>query len=191
MKRATWADKVKGSGTAPSTGMKTTTAKRASGEAQSEHVNDPRIQSLEAENQQLRRELAELKEALNIIRGQISNRDEDKITALSPFAGKPKRKAPNPEPVSETEDEDEMAEPSEAPATAADPPAKSKDRGKLASIEKTLGRMMEMLSGMETRLTQLERPKAQAKGRLTGSTMQTQANPRPEGGAKGLIDHHQ
>nr|XP_050024779.1 serine/arginine-rich splicing factor 4-like [Dermacentor andersoni] len=166
-------------------------AKGASGEAQSEQVNDPRIQSLEVENQLLRRELAELKEALNSIRGQISNRDEDKIKALGPLAGKSKRKVPNPQPVSETEEEDEMAEPSEATATAADPPAKINNRGKLAAIEKTLGRMMETLSGMETRLTQLERPKVQAKGRLTVSTVQNQANPNPESRAKELIYHSQ
>ncbi|KAL1474562.1 hypothetical protein MTO96_037872 [Rhipicephalus appendiculatus] len=165
--------------------------KRTRGEAQSEQVNDPRIQSLEAENQQLRRELAELKEALKSIREQFSNRDEDKVKSIGPLAGKPKRKAPNPEPLCETDDEDEMTEPSEDAATAALPPAKTKGRGKLASIEKTLGRMMEMLSGLETRLTLLERPKAQAKSRLTTSMVPTQANPNPDGGAKGLIDNLQ
>ncbi|KAH7936292.1 hypothetical protein HPB52_021333 [Rhipicephalus sanguineus] len=131
------------------------------GEAQSEQVNDPRIQSLEAENQQLRRELAELKEALNTIREQFSHRDE--------------------ETVSQPDNEDEMAEPSEDTATAAASPARSTGIGRLASIEKTLGRMMAMLSGMETRLTQLERPKVQAISRLTTSTVPKQENPNPDG----------
>ncbi|KAH6944742.1 hypothetical protein HPB50_004751 [Hyalomma asiaticum] len=191
VKRATWADTIKGSGGTTSTGKKNTVAKKARGEAQSEHVNDPRIQSLEAENLQLRRELAELKEALNSIREQFSHRDEDKFKALSPLAGKPKRKAPYPGTVSETDGEDEMAEPSEDTAATATPPAKTKTRGKLASIEKTLGCMMEMLSGMETRLTQLERPKVQAKSRLTATTILTQADPNPDGKAKGLLDHLQ
>ncbi|KAH7961525.1 hypothetical protein HPB52_009573 [Rhipicephalus sanguineus] len=190
-KRATWADTVKGSGGESSTGKKSATAKKTRGEAQSEQVNDPRIQSLEAENQQLRRELAELKEALNSIREQFSHHDEGKLQALGPLAGKPKRKAPYPETVSETDNEDEMAESSEDTATAAAPPARSKGIGRLASIEKTLGRMMAMLSGMETRLTQLERPKVQAISRLTSSTVPKQANPNPDGGAKGQLDNLQ
>ncbi|KAH7983316.1 hypothetical protein HPB52_010856 [Rhipicephalus sanguineus] len=104
-----------------------------------------------------------------------------KLQALGPIAGKPKRKAPYPETVSETDNEDEMAEPSEDTATAAAPPARSKGIGRLASIEKTLGRMMAMLSRMETRLTQLERPKVQAISRLTTSTVPKQANPNPDG----------
>ncbi|KAH7943647.1 hypothetical protein HPB52_009671 [Rhipicephalus sanguineus] len=190
-KRATWADTVKGSGGESSTGKKTATAKKTRGEAQSEQVNDPRIQSLEAENQQLRRELAELKEALNSIREQFSHRDEGKLQALGPLAGKPKRKAPYPETVSETDNEDEMVESSEDTATAAPPPARRKGIGRLTSIEKTLGRMMAMLSGMETRLTQLERPKVQAISRLTTSTVPKQANPNPDGGAKGQLDNLQ
>ncbi|KAH6920243.1 hypothetical protein HPB50_028769 [Hyalomma asiaticum] len=191
LKRATWADTIKGSGGATSTGKKNTAAEKTRGEAQSEHVNDPRIQSLEAENLQLKRELAELKEALNSIREQFSHRDEDKFKVLSPLVGKPKRKAPYPGTVSKTDSEDEMAEPSEDTAAAAIPPAKIKTRGKLASIEKTLGCMMEMLSGMETRLTQLERPKVQAKSRLTATTIPTQADPNPGSRAKGLLDHLQ
>ncbi|KAH6936736.1 hypothetical protein HPB50_021217 [Hyalomma asiaticum] len=163
VKRATWADTIKGSGGATSTGKKNTAAKKTRGEAQSEHVNDPRIQYLEAENLQLRRELAELKEALNSIREHFSHRDEDKFKALSPLGGKTKRKAPYPGTVSEMDGEDEIAEPREDRAAAAIPPAKTKTRGKLASIERTLGCMLEMLSGMETRLTQRDprsKPKA-------------------------------
>lgn len=79
--------------------------------------------ALEAENEQLRRELNELREALNRIKAQITNRDDVKIGEAGPLAGKVKRKAPNPESVSETEgDEDEeMVDSDETPTHAAVP----------------------------------------------------------------------
>ncbi|KAH6919568.1 hypothetical protein HPB50_029444 [Hyalomma asiaticum] len=79
-----------------------------------------------------------------------------------------------------------MVEPSEGTATAAVPAAKTKGRGKLSSTEKTIGCMMEMLSGMETKIIQLERPKVQAKSRLTATTIPTQADPNSDGR---LLDH--
>ncbi|KAH6935868.1 hypothetical protein HPB50_011297 [Hyalomma asiaticum] len=179
VKRATWADTIKGSGGATSTGQKNTADKITRGEAQSEHVNDPRIQSLEAENLQLRRELAELKEALNSIREQFSHRDEDKFKALSPLAGKPKRKAPYPGTVSETDGEDEMAEPSEDTAAAAIPPAKTKTRGKLASIEKTLGCMMEMLSGMEDEANSVRETQGPSQKQTNGYDDTNAGRPEP------------
>ncbi|KAL1483519.1 hypothetical protein MTO96_033126 [Rhipicephalus appendiculatus] len=187
-----WADKVKGTARSSSKG---TESKKTTGEVQPEHMVDPRIQSLEAENRQLRRELAELKEALNSIRGKISSRDEEKSKHLTPLAGKLKRKAPNPEPISESEEEDEMTEASETPSTASAPPTEKKSKSKLTGIERTLNRMqeqmMEMFSSLESRLSLLERPKAHSKSRPMIQSEPPPANPNSHGGAKGLNDFTQ
>ncbi|KAH7974091.1 hypothetical protein HPB49_009805 [Dermacentor silvarum] len=124
-KHTMWADKVKGVTQPSQKGKKNTSNKGTKGEAQPEHRVDPRIQSLEAENRQLRRKLAELEEALNSIRGQVTNREEASTNNPGPLAGQPKRKAPNPDPLSDTEDEEEMTEDCETPSTTLAPPAQN------------------------------------------------------------------
>lgn len=176
-----WADKVKGVTQPSQKGKKNTSNKGTKGEAQPEHRVDPRIQSLEAENRQLRRKLAELEEALNSIRGQVTNREEASTNNPGPLAGQPKRKAPNPDPLSDTEEEEEMTEDCETPSTTLAPPAQNEGKW-----EKTLSRMMEMLSAIESRVTLLERPRAQPKSRQVVQTEASLATPNPDGGAKGF-----
>ncbi|KAH7949039.1 hypothetical protein HPB49_004244 [Dermacentor silvarum] len=124
-KQTMWADKVKGMTQSSQKGQKNISNKGTKGEEQPGHRVDPRIQSLEAENRQLRRKLAELEEALN--RRQVTNRDEASTNNPWPLDGQPKRKAPNPDRLSDTEEEDEMTEDCESPSTALAPPAKNED----------------------------------------------------------------
>ncbi|KAH7941572.1 hypothetical protein HPB49_014997 [Dermacentor silvarum] len=114
------------------------------------------------------------------VKAQITNRDEVTIGEARPLVGKVKRKAPSPKEVSETEgdEEEEMADPDETPTDAgAIGPAVTtmRIRGKLttrlASFEK---RIMELFSRIEERITHLERPKIQPRGRTLASAEQPQ-----------------
>lgn len=195
-KRTTWTDRVKGTGSSSTpVGKKTTASQKADGKAQPEHACGSSCQALEAENQQLRRELNELREALNSVKAQITNREEVNIGEAGPLAGKVKRKAPNPEPISETEgdEEEEMADPYEAPTGADAPAANTKrTRGRLtARLDSFEKRIMELFSRIEERITHLERPKIQPRGRPLASAEQSQAIPNPGNGEKGEFSHPQ
>ncbi|KAH6931844.1 hypothetical protein HPB50_000917 [Hyalomma asiaticum] len=150
-KHTTWVDKAKNQ---PKPGPP---ERRGRSPSRSEHVVNPRMLALEAENKQLRRDLAELKAAFE----SFKERAQGDRKEHGPLWGQAKRRALDPaEGQSESTAAVVAGQLEAAPSSMA---GGVEDRW--ARMETTLSRMMDVLSSLEGRITVLERPKALAKGR--------------------------
>lgn len=150
-KHTTWVDKAKNQ---PKPGPP---ERRGRSPSRSEHVVNPRMLALEAENKQLRRDLAELKAAFE----SFKERAQGDRKEHGPLWGKAKRRALDPaEGQSESTAAVVAGQLEAAPSSVA---GGVEDRW--ARMETTLSRMMDVLSSLEGRIAVLERPKALAKGR--------------------------
>lgn len=160
----TWADMVSNNGSAPPTSKQ--------GKAQSEHVPDPRIHTLERENKALKQELAELRATLARLEGRILNNTPTPIPQSSGSVIAPcntnKRRAVVIQTDDDTSDVDTlMSDASEAPSNASVSDNKAKKRSKKKSkynaFQSVITEIKEALTQICGRLDRLERPIAHPK----------------------------
>lgn len=114
----------------------------------------------------MRQELSELREAFKSIKdGSDTPRSQVEAPTPKPLGGKTKRKATHPVPISETEEEDLEDNEAEEMGDGEAPPKTKKVRiaARLATRDRTLAKIMELITNLDARVGQLERPKVKAK----------------------------